>query len=202
METPSRHEPFEPPTMAKRAARYPSLLPSLPPASFLCPSLHLSSSPSIHTALFGCKPQKSGEIPAHATLLPTFSAVCSRSLFLEKSSCSRHSCWLHHNGPEQLLPSGSCRTHSINLVKAGHETVTLKQHCPGSLGLSWLLEVRGCVGDTEPTLAVLPTGPGSRRVQLHQLKVGCREPGIENLQTRFLSLFFPPTAADDTLLLE
>lgn len=130
MQTPSRHEPFEPPTMAKRAASYPSLLPSLSPSSFLCPSLHLSFSPSIHTALFGHKPQKSRKLPAHATLLPSFSAVCFCSLFLEKSSCSQAQLLAPPQWARGTSALWQLQTDNINPMKAGGETVTLKQHPP------------------------------------------------------------------------
>lgn len=128
-------------------------------------------------------------------------------IFLEKSFCSQ----------AQLLapPQWSRRTsalwqlwhrYNINLTKAEDETVTLEKHSPPVWAELDAQRWQGCVGDTaQPMLAplpVLPTGLGSRWVQLHRLKVGCRESGIENLQTLFLSLFFPPTAADDTLLLE
>lgn len=144
METPSRHEPFEPPMMAKRATSYPSLPPSHLVSALPCTSHSLLPS-TLHYLAANHRNQEKYHLILH--FCPASVQSAPILYFQRNLPAPRHSCWLHHNGPEELLPSGSCSTDNINLTKAGDETVTLKQHspqvCSGWAGCSrW----QGCVG--------------------------------------------------------
>lgn len=149
MEIPSRHEPFEPPTMAKRATSY----PSLPPSSSLCPSLHLILSIHPHCTV-GMQTTEIRRNTSSCHTLPSFSAVCSRSLFEINPPAPRQSCCLHHGGPAELLPSGSCSTDQAQEGRGSNSDprAAFPWFGPGSEG-------QGCAGDTaQPRLAPLALG--------------------------------------------